>query len=183
MPPSSDNDKSASELIDDWFAALHGQARQFPRPGPGGTVRRGNVFLPPNLYRPLPTTPTRRSAKRDGFIPPSPSPIRFSTDNPDDWKTPDEWNFLDSADTPVPAHGDNEAAAHDEEVAALASVALALGSVNIEKSTTTAAAEDSQEDRNPPNLLTDTGKASPVYCQFQWKGAAGARGRGATRPK
>ncbi len=180
-PSSPDNtDKSASELIDDWFVALHGQARKFPRPAPGGAVRRGNVFLPPNLARPLPTTPTRRSARRDGFLPPSHSPIRFLPDDPDDWKTPEEWNRLSSTKPQDPANDDSEAVAPDDKEAALDSVTSALSTVSVDEEVASLA-QDSQKGQNPPGLPVEKlGKASPVYCQFQWKSGAGARGKRAT---
>ncbi|KAK4127466.1 hypothetical protein N657DRAFT_678065 [Parathielavia appendiculata] len=92
---------SASEVIDDWCTALHGPARQLPRPGPSGTVRRGSVLLPPNIHRPIPVTPTRQSTKRTALMPPNPSPIRFLADDPSDWKAPDEWNCTPSTGTPV----------------------------------------------------------------------------------
>jgi hypothetical protein len=97
---SPETDKSASEAIDDWYTALHGPARQLPRPGPNGTIRRGNVLLPPNVHRPVPVTPTRRSTKRTSLMPPNPSPIRFLADDPSDWKTPDEWNSTPSTGMP-----------------------------------------------------------------------------------
>ena len=177
--PDSD-DKSASEFIDDWFSALHGPARQLPRPGLNGAIPRGNVFLPPSLYRPVPTTPTRRSAKRDAFIPPSPSPIRFSTDNPDDWKTPDEWNRTSPTATPVPAPADNKTVARDEEdEESLDSIAAHLSSLSIENQTRDVA-QASRDDENSPGLPTEKAVKAPprVYCQFQWKGATTARGRG-----
>ncbi|KAK3902550.1 hypothetical protein C8A05DRAFT_33758 [Staphylotrichum tortipilum] len=86
-----DNGRPASDIIDDWFTALHGPNRQLPRRGPNGTIRRGHVLLPPTLSRPLPTTPTRHSAASDSFSPPRPSSIRFLVDNPNHWKTPGEW--------------------------------------------------------------------------------------------
>ncbi|KAK3297062.1 uncharacterized protein B0H64DRAFT_456891 [Chaetomium fimeti] len=89
-PSPEDKTKSASELIDDWFTALHSpMTRPAPKPGGlNGTIRSGGVLLPPNVVRrTLPETPTRPSAKKSNvcFAPPNPSPIRFSADNPDDW--------------------------------------------------------------------------------------------------
>jgi hypothetical protein len=115
LSPDRDDGKSASELIDDWFTALHGPTRQLPRPGPNGTIRRGNVLLPPNVSRPVPETPTRRSARGDIFLPPNPSPIRFSADNPDDWRPLDEWDRASSTDTQVPVPVDGEAGAQEDE--------------------------------------------------------------------
>jgi hypothetical protein len=88
-PSPADDAKSASELIDDWFIALHNPAaRPALKPGPNGTFRSGGVLLPPNVVRrTLPETPTRQSAKNSdaGFLPARLTPIRFSADNPDDW--------------------------------------------------------------------------------------------------
>lgn len=84
--------KSASDLIDDWFTALHNPtARPALRPGPDGTIRSGNVLLPPNVVRrALPETPTRQQSARKSnaacFLPAKASPIRFSALNPDDWQ-------------------------------------------------------------------------------------------------
>ncbi len=181
--PASD-DKSSSEFIDDWFSAMHEPARQLPRPGPNGGIRRGNVLLPPNLYRPVPITPTRRSAKRDAFIiPPSPSPVRFSTDNPDDWKTPEEWNRISSTATQVSSPADNTkpAAQNEEDDESIDSVAAHLSAVRIENPAR-GVTQTSQDDKNSPVLPTEKAvKKPPPVCQFQWRGTTGGRGRGTAK--
>jgi len=176
--PLSPGNESASEFIDDWFTALHGPTRQLPRPGPYGTVRRGNVLLPPNLRRPVPMTPTRRSAKNDVFIPPSATPIRFLANDPDDWKTPDEWNLEVSTKTHPAGDGVPE---QDEEVG-MNSTTTALGSLHIDKQDVKDDEDTQEDDQLLESPTKKPGAAPSVCCQFQWKVAPGARGRlGATR--
>lgn len=114
-PTSPDDDKSASEFIDSWFTALRGPTRDLPKPAPDGTVRRGNVLLPPSLYRPFPTTPTKSSTKKNAVMLPTPPRIRFSADNPDDWKSPEEWDRLSSAAAQLPAAITEAKRAQDDE--------------------------------------------------------------------
>ncbi|KAK4241120.1 hypothetical protein C8A03DRAFT_12610 [Achaetomium macrosporum] len=113
--PTSPNDKSASEFIDDWFTALHGPTHQLPRPGLNGTIHRGNVLLPQNLHRLLPSTPTRRSVKRDFSMTPKASPTRFLAHDPDDWKPVAEWNCTHSTGSHVLSSTNNGAHPHENE--------------------------------------------------------------------
>jgi hypothetical protein len=168
---SSETDKLASETIDDWYTALHGPARQLPRPGPNGTIRRGNVLLPPNVHRPIPVTPTRRSTKRPPLMPTNPSPIRFLADNPSDWKTPDEWNSIPSTGTPVPSPINHLLDEQDDE-AAPDSTASQLEFPH----TWAAAAEDGKDSQHE-----DMGSAKPsmyntgeIGSQSTLSGEAGA---------
>lgn len=170
-PSSPDNDRSASEFIDDWFTALHGPTRQLPRPGPHGTTRRGNVLLPPNLRGPVPMTPTRRSAKKDVFIAPRVSPIQFLANDPDDWKTPDEWNHVISTET----HLVDDGVAEQDEEAAVDPTIAAMDSAHVEE-------QDVKESRGAEEdnqlLESPTKKSEPaasVCCQFQWKVTPGTR--------
>jgi hypothetical protein len=136
--------KSASELIDDWFTALHNPAaRPVLKAGSNGTVRSGGVFLPPNVVRralpetptqsggallppnairrALPETPTRQqSAKKSDaacFPPAKASPIRFSAGNPDDWQPLTVRKRAPSNSTrttPAPVVENQEGGAQDE---------------------------------------------------------------------
>ena len=114
-PTSPDDDASVSEFIDAWYTALRGPTRDLPKPPPDGTIRRGNVLLPPSLYRPFPVTPTRSSTKKNVVMPPTPPRIRFSADNPDDWKTPDEWARESSAANQLPVSIDEAPSAQEDE--------------------------------------------------------------------
>ncbi|KAH6641440.1 hypothetical protein F5144DRAFT_506695 [Chaetomium tenue] len=123
MHPASpaDDAKSASELIDDWFTALHHPAvRPALKPGPNGTFRSGGVLLPPNVIRrALPETPTRQSAKKSDacFLPARSTPIRFAADNPDDW-TPVAQRKREPSDRvrAPPAPIENQESVQDEEI-------------------------------------------------------------------
>lgn len=101
-----DEDKPASEFIDDWYTALHAPGRYVTQPGPDGTTRRGNVLVPPNLDRPpgtLVETPTRQPrTKRVAVpIPTTPSPAKSLPDDPESWKAPADWECTTrSAESP-----------------------------------------------------------------------------------
>ncbi|KAK4044841.1 hypothetical protein C8A01DRAFT_11780 [Parachaetomium inaequale] len=170
LSPDGDDAKSGSELIDDWFTALHGPTRQLPRPGPNGTIRRGNVLLPPNVSRPLPETPTRRSAERDVFLPPNPSPIRFSADNPDDWRPLDEWDRASSTDTQVPVPVDEgDGAQEDEEdgkqdgEAILRLMAADLKAIHIQEEANQDNECTQQDDEHPAELAADKIRGSSSH--------------------
>lgn len=118
---------STSQLIDEWFTALQGSTGQSSQRVRNDIVRRGNVLLPPNIDHRYhqPVTPTRRPTKAMIMSPASTPKINFLADNPDDWKTPEEWNRVEFGATQdttpvsaeVPAQEDgipNMAAAYSE---------------------------------------------------------------------
>ncbi len=184
-----DNGRPASDIIDDWFTALHGPNRQLPRRGPNGTIRRGHVLLPPALSRPLPTTPTRRSAASDSFSSPRPSSIRFQVDNPNQWKTPGEWGDSFSSDTldlapepgPVIKH---EVPVREPPRGSMDSMVVNVGCERIkqhgcESTRTSSDGKDSVElveDKSEKSTPT-----SPVSCQFVWNFPVRERSLAATQ--
>ena len=176
-----DNGRPASDIIDDWFTALHGPNRQLPRRGPNGTIRRGNVLLPPALSRPLPTTPTRRSAASDSFSSPRPSSIRFMVDNPNQWKTPGEWKTTGewggsfSSDTQEPAQDPVAVVKHQVAIrppprGSMDSMAVNVGCERTKQHGCEASRNSSDADRKDSVELVGekSTPTSPLSCQFVW---------------
>lgn len=118
-------------------------------------------------------TPTRRSAKKDVFIAPRASPIQFLANDPDDWKTPDEWNHALCTET----HPADDGVAEQDDEAAVDPTIDAMDSAHVEERDVT---ESRNSQENNQLLESPTKKpelAASVCCQFQWKVTPGTRGR------
>lgn len=131
-PPSPfGNSHSASRLISDWFAALYVPIRPRSKPRDTETIGREDVLLPPNIARRISNTSTRRSTRRtDIYQAHSPSPVLFSTGNPNNWRAAGEWDCaapFTAAQSPAPVCG-GEDCEQDEEVRRL--MAEDLGSIH-----------------------------------------------------
>jgi hypothetical protein len=194
--------KSASELIDDWFTALHNPAaRPTLKPGSNGTVRSGGVLLPPNVVRrALPDTPTRQqSAKKSDaacFPPTKASPIRFSAGNPDDWQPLTVRKRAPSNNTrttPAPVVENQADGAQDvDEQAIMRLMAADLKDIHIQEEAVAVVRESNGATRRDADADTPRAKssvsagyvaeASPRSAPIEKNAAAVRRGGRSVRP-
>ena len=116
-PPTSDSDssphddKSVSRFIDDWHGALYSPNRHVSQVGLDGTIRRGNVLVPPRTVhrlRPVNESPTQRPATARAFTTAEDLRMRLLADDPDTWKSPAEWDSARLTGAYIPAPDDED---------------------------------------------------------------------------
>lgn len=130
----SRDEMSASDLIDDWFTALHNPAQNPVAPEFDGAVRRRSAGMTPNVSQaPKQSSSATRRARNSVCVLPKATPIRFSAENPDDWVPLEEWDSAASTKTQSLAPVDEALGEHDER---LDVVAADLENVHISQADT-----------------------------------------------
>ncbi|KAK4148232.1 uncharacterized protein C8A04DRAFT_24032 [Dichotomopilus funicola] len=125
----SRDERSASELIDDWFTALHNSTQDSVAPEFSGAVRRRSAGMASNVSKaPKQSPAAARRARNSVCVLPKATPIRFSAENPDDWVPLEEWDSAASTRTQSLAPVDEDLGEHGE---GLDVVATGLKNVHI----------------------------------------------------